>query len=123
MNVFETSNQISRLNKLIDQLKFEIDGVRQSKADLMARIEQNERTILNCPKARQNTRLRMEINEMKRDVLKHQQKIMEYERKLSKNKFLRQSKISTLPIPCISYTPKQENYYGFDWVAILKFVN
>ncbi len=123
MNVFETSNQILRLNKIIDKIEIEINSIRQSIAALMARMEQNERTIFNCPRARLNTRRRMEINEMKREVLKYRLKIMEYERKLTKNNFLRQSKISTLPIPSTTHAPNQENYYSFDWVAILKFVN
>lgn len=124
MNIFETSSQISRLNKLIDQLKNEINGVRHLIADLTARIEQNESIILKCPRTRQNTRLRMEINEMKRELLKCRQKIMEYERKLSKNQFLRQSKLSTLPNPSNTYkTAIQDNTYRFDWDSILEFVN
>lgn len=124
MNIFETSSQISRLNKLIDQLKTEINGVRHLIADLTARIERNESIILKCPRTRQNTRLRMEINEMKRELLKCRQKIMEYERKLSKNQFLRQSKLSTLPNPSNTYkTAIQDNTYRFDWDSILEFVN
>lgn len=125
MNVFETSNRISRLNKLIDHLECEMDAVYLSISKLMERIEKHENSILNFPNSRMNVRLRMEINEMKREVLKHQQKVMECERKLSKKRFLRKSMLSTLPTS-FRYSQTsltQSTACVFDWDSILKMVN
>lgn len=125
MNVFETSNQILRLNKLIDHLESEMNAVHLSIFSLMERIEENENSILNFPKSRMNVRLRMQINEMKREVLKYQQKVMECERKLSKKRFLRKSKLSTLPrsLTMSQSSPLRSTSCLFDWDSILKFVN
>lgn len=125
MNVFETSNQILRLNKLIDHLEWEMNAAHLSISALMERIEENENSILNFPKSRMNVRLRMQINEMKREVLKYQQKVMECERKLSKKRFLRKSKISTLPLSMMTSqrSSLQSTSCLFDWDFILKFVN
>lgn len=125
MNVFETSNRISRLNKLIDHLECEMDAVYLSISKLMERVEKQENSILNFPNSRMNLRLRMEINEMKRDVLKLQQKVMECERKLSKKRFLRKSMLSTLS-NSLMYSQTsltQSTACVFDWDSILKMVN
>jgi len=125
MNVFETSSQIVRIHKLIDQLECEISSALHSVVELSERIEQNEKSIRCFPEGRRNNRIRLEINEMRREVFKCQRKIEKYQRKLFKNRFLLQSKLQTLPdSPSKSVTLlKQPNKQHFDWELVLKFVN
>jgi hypothetical protein len=125
MNVFETSSQIVRIHKLIDQLECEISSALHSVVELSERIEQNEKSIRCFPEGRRNNRILLEINEMRREVFRCQRKIEKFQRKLSKNKFLLQSKLQTLPSSTSKPVAHSNQAIGqhFDWEKVLKFVN
>lgn len=123
--IFECSKQITRLNKLIDCLQADVNSIRCEIADLEGSIKENQQLLFRFPQSVMNKKIRIEINEMNRKVLKYRQKMEEFERKIARKVFLRESKLHLLNKSAVARhrvnLPMVDD--TFDWGRILKRLN
>jgi hypothetical protein len=123
--IFECAKQITRLNKLIYCLQADINSIRRETADIEGRIKENQQVLFRFPQSVMHKKLHIETNEMNRQVLKYRQKIAEYERKIARKVFLRESKLHLLNRFSLAKhrvtLPSGDD--TFDWGMVLRRLN